>query len=408
MSTLKIWCNRWTVLYFFSLHVFSSFSYSLTDPNLVLLNNSLYWSVQQTLWRTFFDNPVLLSSTYFFLMSLVLAAYIGVLRHFPYEKVEAHKRGFLVFLVLMSLPLLFSYNALSHDIFNYIFNAKMVVVYNQNPHIHTALEFPSDEWTRFMHNTHTAAPYGYGWTLLSLIPFQLGFSKFILTWLSFKTWALLSYIALACVYLYSKAAVDVKNAVFVLLNPLVLIEVVSSGHNDLFMMVPAVLAFTIVCDKALPKKKTYALAAVLLLLSISIKLATVVLAPMLLLLILSRLEILKSSKVITSNYAVIASVLMFCLLLTSRSQQFHPWYLMWVLVWLALDSNATVNEVSTFWKNALLILTASSLFRYLPWLYFGTFTDTTVLYQKLITWLPLIVYTGIYLVKNRTSLVKNV
>ena len=43
-------------------------------------------------------------------------------------------------LISIVLILLLSHNALSHDMFNY-FNARMVVKYAMNPHIHTALEF---------------------------------------------------------------------------------------------------------------------------------------------------------------------------------------------------------------------------------------------------------------------------
>ncbi len=65
----------------------------------------------------------------------------------------------------------------SYDVFNYLFNAKMVWIYQVNPHIHAAIEFSRDPMLRFMQNVHTPAPYGYGSTALSLIPGLTWFTK---------------------------------------------------------------------------------------------------------------------------------------------------------------------------------------------------------------------------------------
>jgi hypothetical protein len=68
-------------------------------------------------------------------------------------------------------------------------------------------------------------------------------------------------------------------------------------------------------------------------------------------------------------------------LLTARSQQFHPWYLSWVLVWIPLHKK-------TMWSWWVLILSLSSLFRYIPWLLNDGFSDAILLQQKGITWIP--------------------
>lgn len=168
-------------LYFIGIVFFSVFSYSLTDPNLVLINNSIYWRFQQFMWQTFFVNSQLQTSIFIGLFIYLFSCYLFLLKYLIKLSFKEH----ILLCIIVSVPLLFSYNALSHDVFNYIFNAKMVAVYHTNPHTHVALDFPHDEWIRFMHNTHTAAPYGYVWTLISLLPFLLGSGKFILTFFSF-------------------------------------------------------------------------------------------------------------------------------------------------------------------------------------------------------------------------------
>ncbi len=289
-----------------------------------------------------------------------------------------------------------SYNALSHDIFNYMFNARMVVKYDVNPHETTALWFPYDPWTRFMHNTHTTAPYGYLWTGMSVVVYLLGMGKFLVTWLLFKGMGVLSYLLLLWVYvrLYGKEhAIAPQTLAVLFLNPLVLIEVASSAHNDLWMLVPALVSFWMLTKPKLTTK-TLVLAGSFLLLSILIKVATIVLLPLWLVLVIVKLKIVhrlpkvfqKMSTQIVAYWPDWASVVLFVPLLTERSQYFHPWYLLWSLVWLPLVR-------WQLWKVFLLALSVSSLLRYVPWLWAGGFPPEVLLQQKLTTWLPAVLVT---------------
>lgn len=244
--------KRGLIIFWLLLCTYSFFSFSLTDPNLVLSSWQPYWQFQQTMWQTFFLNEQLLTAVYCLLILLLMGVYIQIVRLLFKSSLEyqvSRTRLVLIYAALL-LPLLVSYNALSHDVFNYIFNAKMVSVYQTNPHIHTALEFARDDWTRFMHNTHTPAPYGYGWTTLSLIPYWLGFGKFTLTWLLFRVWSILSigflYFAIQHAFhsLFSRKA-RTEELAMLFLNPFLLLEVVSNMHNDLWMMAAAVLAVSL-------------------------------------------------------------------------------------------------------------------------------------------------------------------
>jgi len=100
---------------------------------------------------------------------------------------------------------------------------------------------------------------------------------------------------------------------------------------------------------------------------------------------------------------------LFILLLIPRSQQFHPWYLTWALVfipWFPVLGNklrgwerlpiiasavSHFQEIVNWWAQTLVIFSITSLFRYLPWLQTGGFSDQIVSQQKMITWSAIII-----------------
>ncbi len=386
----KIW-----FVYFLLFLAYAWFSFSLTDPNLVITSLPMYWNWQQWMWRTFFDQAPTLSWTYGILITAIVGVYVWL--------ATSVKRVTLIGLLCLTAPLLFSYNALSHDVFNYMFNAKMVVQYRANPHVQVATDFPQDDWVRFMHNIHTPAPYGYGWTGISLIPLFWGMGKFITTWLSFRLMSVVSFILLYLVILRvakaHQATIAPTQLALVFLNPLLLIEIISNSHNDLWMMVPAVASIGLIAQplKTLPQwSKTVLLTLILLGLSVSIKLASLALVPLWLLLVISHMAIHHRLKAVSQvahliqHYApLLASVLMFIPLLTTRSQQFHPWYLTWVLVWLPFFHDGKIewlNKIQKTWTFWVIALSISSLYRYLPWLLAGNFDGNVIPHEKIITW----------------------
>ncbi|PIR61442.1 MAG: hypothetical protein COU66_03725 [Candidatus Pacebacteria bacterium CG10_big_fil_rev_8_21_14_0_10_44_11] len=397
--------------YLIVLFLFSVFSYALTDPNLVLSSWAPYWQFQTWMWQIFFLNHLALSVSYLGLMIGAVIVY-GLLLLQINRSNQAQfpvTRSQLVGFLLVVSVLCLSYNALSHDVFNYIFNAKLIAVYHQNPHQVTALAHPADDWTRFMHNTHTPAPYGYGWTAVSLVPFFFGFGKFVLTWLSFRLMAIGSLLLLFLVLnklhqqLYNQP-LSFLNAAILFLNPLVLIEVVSSMHNDLWMMVPAMFALLLalkVKRTAQGQWLTYTTILLLFAFSILIKFATLLLLLIIFWLVAERLvlgsllrkwlRVPMQSKVTSliirlvesiwqRQLPLICSLLMFLPLLTSRSQLFQPWYLLWSLSFLPLVKQA-------WWRLVLLSFSVSSLLRYFPWLHAGGFEGKVVVWQQVITWL---------------------
>ncbi len=374
--------NRWLIIYWFLMATYTVFSYSLTAPNLVLTSWTPYWKFQTWMWSNLFNHRQLLTTVYLIIMSALFVTYLNIIKIWP------KKKQLIWWLpLLLASPLVFSNNALSHDVFNYIFNAKMVVVYHANPHLQTALNFTRDNWTRFMHNTHTPAPYFYGWTGLSLLPYILGGGKFTFTWFVFRLFSFLSLGLLSFFMIQFGQLKSAKWQLLTILNPLLLIEVISNAHNDLWMMAPALAAMILISSKHQSFTKKL-ISFILILVSAAIKMATLALLPLWLALVLPWKKIWPQWwQFVTKNWALLSSVLLFLPLLTPRSKQFLPWYLIWSLVWLPL-----IDKKWQTWKISLLVLSISSMLRYLPYLWIGNYDGNVIWHQQLITWIPFIMF----------------
>lgn len=224
-------------LYLLTLVGFLVYTYSQVDLNLTLSSNPFYQSVQQQLtWLGYFNRSLSVSIFVVFLF-LLGAFYIYFLRFFRRE-------GSVVKLLLVvgasGLVLLFSYPAFSYDIFNYIFDARILGYYHRDPGSVRPLDFPQDEWIRFMRWTHRASVYPWGWFIVSLVPYFLGFGKFVLTLFTFKFLMVTAYFVTGLLVYKIMRILDASRAVFVTalfsLHPLVLIEALVSSHSDIVMM----------------------------------------------------------------------------------------------------------------------------------------------------------------------------
>lgn len=408
------------VLLLIGILCYTFFSYAFTDPNLLLLQAEWYQRFQQTMWETFFHNRPLTAWLFVVFLVFFFLYYFVVL-------VKARKwQSLPVQALFVLVPLIISYNALSHDVFNYAFNAKMVVAYGANPHQKVALDFAQmDDWLRFMHNTHTPAPYGYGWTVFSLLPYIISGGKFFITWIGFKTLSFVSVVVLFFVLeYYSKQkrgrSLTAFEQVLVFANPLLYLETVSNAHNDLWMMSLSVFSFALMYRILIERKNNMQLLVVsgmVLLFSISVKLVTVLLIPFWLLLlalyckkqgVIKSIENRLPSWIVQLVNSLLVKGVRFLLtyledgialvllipLLTSRSQQFLPWYLMWALVWMPFTK-------SVFIRVVLITLSVSSMFRYLPWILEGGYSAVVHSNELAITWIPFVIILCIYCIVPR-------
>jgi len=406
--------------------LFTFFSYSLTAPNLILSNWQPYWQFQLHMWETYFNNRNALTWLFSASSLVIFSWYLLVPLVFRFRSLVSVG----IIATVVAVPLFFSSTALSYDVFNYMFNAKMVAVYEADPHVQVAQDFTQDDWLRFMHNVHTPAPYGRGWTILSLVPFSLGFTlldSFLATWLSFRLFMIAGLVVLFSSLSYF--AYRVSNTKFLerkentliskpllfifLCNPLVLIETISSQHNDIWMMWPAVLSLLLVSPLVLAtfkssKKQGISLLTLVILASISalflfvsmqVKLATVVLLPLWgYLLVQAFLKnylpnwptkilpttIAKIHEFILEHWAVFASIALFVPLLIERSKWFLPWYIIWSLVWIPLFP--LQSKFSKVWISWIVALSIAVFFRYVPFLLAGNYEDPVTTHQLLVTW----------------------
>lgn len=254
------------ILYLLTLLGLTIYSYSQIDLNLTLFQSRAFLDFQYWLVQLgYFNRPL---STNIFLGLLALFSIFSFLLVKHADKLS--KRSTLFILGGLVLLGLICYPAFSHDIFNYIFDARIFVTHHQNPYTHTALMFPSDDWTRFMNWTHRTYPYGPTFLPITIVFYVLGLGKFILTLLSFKLLALLSFLG-SCFVIHKLAGK--RGLLFFATNPLIIFELLITGHLDGVMLVFALVGWFFLMQQ----KNILSYGS--LLLSIGIKYATVLLIP---------------------------------------------------------------------------------------------------------------------------------
>ncbi len=168
--------------------------------------------------------------------------------------------------LITSLILLLSYPFLSHDLFNYMFDAKILTFYGENPYLKKALDFPTDPWTRFMHWTHRTYPYGPIFLGLTLVPSFLSFGKFLPAYVLFKILFMIFYL----LSVWSLNKVNKRLAVTFATHPLIIIEGLLNAHNDLIGIGIALIGFYYLTRE----KPNELLSRILFLLSAGIKYMT--------------------------------------------------------------------------------------------------------------------------------------
>jgi hypothetical protein len=352
---------------------YAVYSFAHVDPNLVLTDFPGYWAIQQELWRFGLEQRLWSSLVYLGLMAGMFGVYMRILGGIARKEIRGRQLTLALTLVIGAL--LVSYPALSHDIFNYMFNAKAVWFYGADPHVQTAMDFPGEPWLPFMHNIHTPAPYGVGWTWLSVIPSFLGQNHLQLTLILFRLF-ILGFL-LALLWLMRKVGTVSRVDWWALaLNPLVLVETVSNIHNDVVMMGLAMGSIYLVL-KWWRSGPWYwlVMAAAMWVVSVSIKFATILLP-------FGWLAYYGLSKTRWRlSWAGVQSVTHFLPLLTARSQRFLPWYMIWPLTFVPLVKESGLKRV---W----LAFSGAAMLSYLPFLYRGEYTPEVQLQRQLITFLP--------------------
>ncbi len=353
------------------------FSYTQVDLNLTLSSQSFYQQIQQKLiYIGYFQRPLSSFILFLFLSASFLFLFIF---SFFYKKKIINFDLIKKLILLTGLVLILSYPMFSHDLFNYIFDARIFTKYGLNPYEFRALDFPQDTWIRFMHWIHRTNPYPLVWTTYSLIPSFLGGQIFLPTFFLFKFFVgFLPYIW-ACWLVY-KIADKLFNSkkeeilIYFAFSPVVIFDVLINSHNDLLMMVVALLAFLLI----IKQKKILSLVA--LLLSVFLKYATIVLLP-----VFSMKLLIK--KINFKKIILLASLALFSIIIFySLKNEFQSWYLLWSFPFFVflIDNN--------FWKRLGIFLQMTVLSFYLPFFYFGNWDFSIKRTKTIIILISLLIF----------------
>jgi hypothetical protein len=356
------------------------YSYSQVDLNLTLSKTGFWQSIQKSFqYLGYFNRP--LSAKIFVVIILLYYAAYGLLLRSVLQHNLSSKQLWII-IVLNSFILLWSYPAFSYDFFNYMFTAKMVLLYQKNPYIIIPRDFAGfDAWLNFLRWTHLPSAYTPFWIGLSLIPFYFGFGFFLLTMWNFK-------LLLAVFYLLTAWAIkrvmshdipkisDFSLAVFAL-NPLVFIESVVSPHNDIVMMAFVMIALYLFIVKS------QVLTHLMLALSVASKLMTIFIYPIVYL--------------FKWNRSMLIGVMALAVLTLFIKREILPWYFLWVMPFIALKSDQ---------KNIIILASGISLgliLRYTPYLYYGDYSQQSQSLRMPFMVIPVLLSLGWVFIRSRLN-----
>ncbi|MCR4326814.1 MAG: hypothetical protein NUV52_04120 [Candidatus Roizmanbacteria bacterium] len=343
-------------LYALLLSLLSLYSYALVDPNFTPINS--------VVWETF-RNWIIPLGYYNRQLSFTLFS-ILILSLFGYQYLLLRKKNISVEKVALIVAVcsLVAYPFLSHDLFNYMFDAKILTWDHANPYTHSALDFPHDAWVRFMHWTHRTYPYGPTFLGITILPSYLSWGKFILDLLFFKMlWAGLYFFAIR--YLSKH---DARAALFVATSPLLIIEGLVNNHNDFIAVALGLLAVSM---GVMHRNKIYSY--LLMASSVLIKYTSL---PFMLLLI-------------PGQAAGYASIVLFAALIAYMKIMIglQPWYFLNLYI---------AARLTSLW-TPLSVLSVFLLFSYYPYVLFGEWNQSAIDQRDMTILLGMVFFVGLLL-----------
>lgn len=357
--------NRWAtqklIFILYTAFLICLFLYSFTQIDLSLTFSRITFFrnlVKSFQYIGYFNRPV---STYLYIVIVaVYFIFYSLFLRLGYKRTIDKKVIWRILLVTTGV-LVFSYNTFSYDLFNYIFDAKIITHYHQSPYFHKALDYPGDPMLSFMHWTQRTYPYGPAWLVLTVPLSFLGLQLFLPTFFLFKGLMAASY--LGCLYFIGKILRKLKperdlfGLVFFGLNPLIIIESLVSAHLDIVMMFFALWSVWLLIDRR------YGWALLVLLFSAGIKFASIFLLPIFIVSIIWH-SLKKHLHWQTFSFFSIV-LLIIPVVIESLRTNFQPWYL---IVPLSL---ATFLCDQYYVLIPSLIISFFALFTYIPFLFTG-------------------------------------
>jgi len=239
------------------------------------------------------------------------------------------------------------------------------------------VEIPNEPYLLFTRAANKLALYGPVWLLLTWAPYTAGMGNIWQTIVAFKLLNVLWYIGFC--YLLWRVTRNMKNVLFFAFNPLVLVEVLVSAHNDIVMMTLACVGI-LLWQKKEWTNRFFGL--FMFILSIFIKGATVVLIPLLFF-----------RQLTNERLMLIASGLMFILFVvaTPIREELYPWYAVWFLSTVAF---LPYPKYVLLWQFCIALSFGLEL-RHIPYIAMGYYEGPGPIIRSVLTVLPIAAW-GVY------------
>lgn len=369
------------IVYFLTIAFLGWFSYGFLDPNLSLWSNPRFTYFQAPLSYLVYHNRPIASTVFFSIVFLLFFCYILFFRFG--EKFFVSWKRLLFLLIASGAILVFSYPALTHDLFNYITTAKVAFTLHENPYIVMPVEIPNEPYLAFTRAANKVALYGPAWILITVIPHFFGGGNIWRTIISFKVLNAFVYICFS--YLIYKITKNIRNVIFFAFNPLILIEVLVSGHNDIYMMILALGGLSIWQKKRLPQK---AAGLVLFIFSWLVKGSTIVLLPLVF------MKKLSWDRLLLIAYCLLS--LIFFVVAPLR-EELYPWYAVWLIAVASLMDIKKQKFIAGF----SVALSFALELRHLPYMWMGYYEGPGPILRTFLTIIPVAIYAGIYKLKEK-------
>ena len=376
--------KKFSIFYIAVLVCTAIFSWGFVDPGLFPWMSGLA-PYQRPLSTLVFVHRSLTSGIFIFLLSGFTYFYLTILGKIDKEAIAADVKRLIA---ITAAILFFSFPAFSYDIFNYVTTAKMFFVHRENPYIVKPVEIPNDPNLSFTRAANKVALYGPVWIGLTGIPQLLGRGNIWLTIASYKLMHTVLYL-LFCLFIFRQTR-SLKNVIFFAFNPLVLIEVLISSHNDIVMMMLGLLG---VVFYGIHRWRHRLAGMLLFVFSICIKGATAVLVP------LFFIQTVKDKKF----FLGFVLMLIFFFVVAPLREELYPWYAVWFLSFASLLPFKKYPIAIT----VSLILSVSLELRHVPYMMLLSYEGWGPGARWFVSYVPLGIYLAYVLVLKKFLCRKN-
>lgn len=348
------------------------YSWGFVDLNLHISDSALFLQLQAPLSRLVFHNMLTSAIIYVCIVVGLYLVYLCVILPKESKQMRVFPFSLKQLLVIMSLIVLVSFPAFTYDIFNYMTTARVAFYHKENPYLVMPIEIPNEPALAYTRAANKIALYGPTWLLLTWIPHTLGMGSIWQTIIAFKLLVTLFYfLMLSCIWVVTRS---VRQVLFFALNPLVIIEVLLSGHNDIVMMVMALMAVV-----GSPFVKNIVGRLILWIMSVLVKGATIVLFPLII-----------WTKIDSTKRYYLAYWLMFGMfLLTPFREELYPWYAIWFLTFASIIPISNTSFIHGF----TIALCFGLTLRHVPYIATREYAGSGPMLRVLITLIPMTGYT---------------